>query len=218
MNISSGQNMTPETVLDFWFPDDGHHNTGESHMQFWTWRMQGHADEAICANFAELTKTAAKGLFDFWADTPQGRLALIIALDQFPRSLWRDSPAAYGQDIKAARLAIEGIENGHYDALNNVWEKQFCLIAISHCEGPEHLQRMERLIDEAAKLLEIAPDHLSSFYKLGVEQSERVRDIISVYGRHPHRNGILGRISTPEEETYVAKGEFPHQRSIEEVD
>ena len=213
-NVATGQNIKPETVLDFWFPDDGHQDTAQSHRQFWTWRMQGHADKAICENFTELTKAAAKGHLDFWADTPRGRLALITALDQFPRSLWRDSPAAYGQDIKAARLAIEGLENSHYDALNNVWEKQFCLIAISHCEGPEHQQRMERLIDEAAKLVELAPDHLSSFYQLGIEQNERVRDIISLYGRHPHRNNILGRISTRDEEAYIRNGEFPHQRSI----
>jgi uncharacterized protein (DUF924 family) len=218
MNNNTGQNITPESVLDFCFPDDGHHKSIETHKQFWTWRMQGHADEAICENFAELTKAAAKGQLDFWADTPKGRIALITALDQFPRSLWRDSPAAYGQDIKAARLAIKGLENGHYNALNHIWEKQFCLIAIAHCEGPEHLQRMERLIDEATKLVEIAPDHLSSFYQLGIEQNERVRDIISLYGRHPHRNSILGRISTPEEEAYIINGKFPHQRSLEEVD
>ncbi len=214
MEKSADQIMRPETVLDFWFPDDGHHQTAETHKQFWLWRMQGHADKAICENFAELTQAAAQGHLDYWAHTPRGRLALITALDQFPRSLWRDSPAAYGQDIKAARLAIEGLENGDYDALDNVWEKQFCLIAISHCEGPEHLQRMERLVGEAAKLLAIAPEHLSSIYQMGVEQNQRVRDIISRYGRHPHRNSILGRISTPDEETYIANGEFPHQRSL----
>jgi len=213
MEDATSRNMKPAEVLDFWFPDDGHHLTTEAHKQFWIWRMQGHADEAICENFAELTKAAAKGQLDDWADTPNGRLALIIALDQFPRSLWRDSPAAYGQDIKSASLALEGLENGDYDALDHVWEKQFCLIAISHCEGPDHLQRMDRLVEEAKKLLMLAPEHLSPVYQMGIDQNERVREIISRYGRHPHRNNILGRLSTRAEETYINHGKFPHQRS-----
>jgi uncharacterized protein (DUF924 family) len=204
--------VRPDTVLEFWFPDDSHYETMATHEQFWTWRMRGGADEDICRNFSELTKAAAMGQLDHWAGTPQGRLALIIALDQFPRSIWRDTPGAYAQDIKATRLAMEGIDNGHFDALGQVWEKQFYLIAISHCEGPDHLERMDRLLEIVETLVPQAPAQLQSFYALGIEHNEIVRDIIFRYGRHPHRNNTLGRISTTQENAYLETGDFPHQR------
>ena len=80
----------PKDVLDFWFPDTGHQTDPEAHMAFWGERMQGGMDAAIIDRFAELTDAAARGHLDHWAETPRGRLALLIALDQFPRSLWRD--------------------------------------------------------------------------------------------------------------------------------
>ncbi|WP_254694068.1 DUF924 family protein [Sulfitobacter sp. SK012] len=84
-----------QDVLDLWFPDNQHWRAPETHVAFWMERMQGGMDAIICEDFAELTDAAARGHLDYWADTPSGRLALLIALDQFPRSLWRDTPAAY---------------------------------------------------------------------------------------------------------------------------
>ncbi len=138
------ENYQPEQVLDLWFPDSGHQNDPAAHAAFWDERMQGGMDAAIKARFAGLTEAAATGKLDHWAETPRGRLALLIALDQFPRSLWRDTPAAFAQDIKAARLALEGIDNGDFDCLAP-WEQTFFHIAISHCEGPDHLERLDRL-------------------------------------------------------------------------
>lgn len=216
MKFETWLETKPDKVLEFWFPDDGHYKTMDAHKQFWTWRMRGGADKDICKNFSELTKAAAMGLLDHWAGTPRGRLALIIALDQFPRSVWRDTPAAFGQDIKATRLAIDGLENGDFDALTHVWEKQFMLISISHCEGPDHIQRMARVIEITKTLVPLAPVQLQTFYALGIEHNEIVRDVISKFGRHPHRNLVLGRISTPDEKTYIATGDFPHQREFPE--
>jgi uncharacterized protein (DUF924 family) len=206
---------SPEQVLDLWFPDDGHWEDPDAHSAFWTTRMQGGMDRIICSDFADLTEDAARGLLDHWAETPRGRLALLIALDQFPRSLWRDTPAAYGQDIKATRLALEGIRTGHYDALEALWERQFYIIAISHCEGPDHLERMDMLVEMARTLADAAPDRLAAWKERSVAQVLRVRDIIERFGRHPHRNPILGRISTPEEEAYISTGDFPHVRKVE---
>jgi uncharacterized protein (DUF924 family) len=205
----------PERVLGLWFPDDGHWNDPDTHTAFWETRMQGGMDRVICSEFAGLTEAAARGLLDHWAETPRGRLALLIALDQFPRSLWRDTPAAYGQDIKAARLALEGIRNGHYAALRVPWEKQFYIIAISHCEGPDHLERMDMLVGMARALAQGLPASLDRFAERSVAQAERVRGIIERFGRHPHRNAVLGRISTPDEEAYIAAGDFPHVRKMQ---
>jgi uncharacterized protein (DUF924 family) len=206
--------VTPEVVLDFWFPGDGHDAAMESHRAFWTWRMRGGADDAIVEQFSELTEAAAKGLLDHWAATPRGRLALVIALDQFPRSVWRGTPGAFGQDIKAARLVLEGFANGDYDALPNVWEKAFCLISVGHAEGPGHLARMRDVLARSRALVEAAPEHLKLSYRVVEDQGRLGHDVIARFGRHPHRNAILGRISTPEEEAYIATGDFPHVRNI----
>jgi uncharacterized protein (DUF924 family) len=206
--------VTPDEVLDFWFPNDDHEADFDAHRIFWTWRMRGGADDAIRQRFADLTEAAAKGLLDQWAETPRGRLALVIALDQFPRSVWRGTPAAFAQDIRATRLVLEGLQNGHYDALPNVWEKAFCLIAVGHCEGPDHLARLERTLSLAKALVDESPEHLRVTYRMVEDQNRFARDIIAKFGRHPHRNAVLGRVSTPAEEVYIAAGEFPHVRKI----
>ena len=102
----------PDEVLDFWFPEDGHDASFDAHHAFWTWRMRGGADEPIRDRFASLTEAAAKGLLDHWADAPRGRLALILVLDQFSRSVWRGTPGAFGQDLKAARLCSRDSRTG----------------------------------------------------------------------------------------------------------
>jgi uncharacterized protein (DUF924 family) len=178
------------------------------------WRMRGGADAAIVERFSGLTERAARGELDAWAKTPRGRLALIVVLDQFSRSVWRDSLRAFAQDGKALALALEGFENGHYAALETVWEKSFCLIPLGHCEGPDHLARLDRAIALARDLLAQAPAHLKPIYEFQVGQPTLQRKVIAAFGRHPHRNQVLGRRSTPEEFAYLEKGEFPHQREI----
>jgi len=206
MSPSSHQ---PEAVLNLWFPDSGHQNSMETHGAFWDERMQGGMDETIISQFEGLTLAAATGALDHWAETPRGRLALLIALDQFPRSLWRDTAAAFGQDIKAARLAIGGIKNGSYDTLEP-WEQAFFVISITHCEGPDHLERMLWLDGVVEGIINRLEGALAPLKEGFLAQHQRVKSVIETFGRHPHRNGFLGRASTPAELAYIAEGDFPH--------
>ncbi|MDQ2090444.1 DUF924 family protein [Marimonas arenosa] len=214
MTQANVSETTPEDILSFWFPDSLIRLDGDDHVAFWTSRMQGGMDAAILDLHADLTRAGAQGLLDAWAETPRGRLALILVLDQFPRSLWRDTPGAFAQDIKATRLALEGLENGHYDALDHPWEKNFYLIAMSHCEGPEHLERMDRVVALAEREVASMTGPVAERYDEMGNQPRRVREIIRRFGRHPHRNAIYGRVSTPDEEVYIAEGVFPHERKI----
>lgn len=206
----SPDQVKPEDVLSFWFDPNLPQADEEASDAFWFSRMQGGMDQEIVNRFADVTTAAAQARLDHWAGTSGGRLALILTLDQFPRSLWRDTPAAYGQDIKATRLAIGGLGNGHYDALRWGWERNFYIIAMTHCEGPDHLARMDRALELAQAIPEFMPPQLRETAKGAEAQVRRVREIIERFGRHPHRNTILGRISTPEEEAYIATGDFPH--------
>jgi len=204
-------------VLDLWFPRTQHWNSAEEHLKFWDERMQGGMDDVICGRFVALTEAAARGELDAWAETAPGRMALILVLDQFPRSLWRDTPSAFGQDIRACRLCLEGIANGHYAALSKPWEQMFYVIAIGHCEGPDHLERMDlciRLVDEMKPLW---PEALAPLAQGANGQNRTVRGVIERFGRHPHRNAVLARTSTAAEEAYIAAGDFPHQRKASDV-
>jgi uncharacterized protein (DUF924 family) len=201
-------------VLDFWFP--ARHQADfdlRTHNHYWMWRMQGGADDEIVARFTETTERAARGELDHWAGDAHGRLALIIALDQFPRSVWRDSPRAFAQDGKALALVLEGHSNGHYDALEMPWYKTVYNLPLGHCEGPGHLERLDRAIALALAILAEAPGHLRPGYEFAASQPVEGRTVIAAFGRHPHRNAVLGRVSTPEEEAYLAVGRFPHLRT-----
>lgn len=107
---------------------------------------------------------------------------------------------------------LEAFENGHYEALQHPWERQLYLISVSHCEGPDHLRRMRMLRPYALAILEDAPKHLIPSCRRWLEQNVIVTGVVERFGRHPHRNAILGRVSTVDEDAYVAAGEFPHER------
>jgi uncharacterized protein (DUF924 family) len=209
--------LRAEQVLEFWFPENQHWKSPEEHLKFWDERMQGGMDGVLSDRFVELTKAGARGDLDAWAETATGRIALILVLDQFPRSLWRDSPGAFGQDIKSCRLCLEGISNGHYAALSKPWEKMFYIIAISHCEGPDHLERMNLCIRLVEEMKPLWPKALALLAEGAKEQNKAVREVIERFGRHPHRNTVLARISSTAEKAYIATGDFPHQRKASDM-
>lgn len=203
-------------VLDFWFPDGRTVDIdAEAHWQNWVWRIHGRADQAIIVRFAELAVRGAEGDLDHWASDPEGRLALIIVLDQFSRSLWRGTPRAFAQDAAALKLSKDGLANGHYQALNTPWFKIVHTQPLGHCEGPDHLERIDLLIRLREGIAASAPDHLKPIYRSLVRQAGDVRKIIAAFGRHPHRNQVIGRESTPEEQAYIVKGAFPHLRAFQ---
>lgn len=204
-----------DDVLNFWFPEGQDLDIdARSHHAHWHWRMQGGADDAINARFRDLTHRAAARDLDRWAQDPHGRLALIILLDQFSRSVWRDDPRAYAQDPYALSLTTEGLKNGHHDALETPWFQVVHGLPLGHCEGPDHLQRVDRLIALRDKIAAAAPAPLQGLYAALVAQARDVRQVIAAFGRHPHRNAVLGRPSTPAERAYIDKGQFPHQKAF----
>ena len=86
----------------------------------------------------------------------------------------------------------------------------FLVIAIDHCEGPDHLERMRRTDDAVERIVAKLPKTLAPMGSETHAQRARVGRVIERFGRHPHRNAVLSRPSTPDEDSYVAKGDFPH--------
>lgn len=206
--------VTPDEIFEFWFPD-GPEPEAEQHWEHWRWRMRGGANDAIIERYAEVTERAAEGEFDHWAETPRGRLALIILLDQFPRSVWAGRARAFSVDPKALSVCLEGLENGHFDALENVWFKSVYSLPLTHCECENHMAHMDRAVAIGDQIAEEAPEHLKEGYLWAAGQPRRHRDVIARFGRHAHRNKVLGRTSTPEEEDYIREGVFPHEVEID---
>jgi len=200
-----------EDVLRFWFPDKAPigHETMLRRMEWW---FGGGTDAAIAERFAPLLDQAAHGRLDHWSRRPRSRLALIIVLDQFSRSLHRGTAHAYAQDPAALQLVIEGLQVGHYKALQTPWEKTFFLMPLGHAE---ELRYAEAAVTLAEGLIETGPPELRRILEHSASQARGHRDVIARFGRHPHRNEILGRESTPEELAYIARGEFVHLRTVQ---
>ena len=202
---------TWRTVYEFWFPPGLDDADSETHRRMFGWWFGGGANPEL-PPFSSMVQAARAGRLGDWLAAPQGRLSLIIVFDQFPRGLFAGTPEAYASDLDALRIAEEGLRNGHYDALAKPWEKTFFFMPLVHAEGPDHRERLERVAAMAERIALEAPEHLRSLYQHSVSQARGHLEVISRFGRFPHRNPILGRSSTPEERAYLDIGDFVHTR------
>ena len=199
-----------EEVLRFWFSSlpTGDHAAMARQMEWW---FRGGADSEIIERFSALFTRATKGELDNWSQSPRSCLALIIVLDQFSRTIHRGTAQAFAQDRKALRLALEGIEVGHYATLETPWEKTFFFLPLGHSE---ELANLDRAVNLAEELVKDAPQERRGMLEFSVNQARGHRDVIARFGRHPHRNEVLGRRSTAEELEYLAAGQLVHTRTL----
>jgi uncharacterized protein (DUF924 family) len=169
-----------QAVLKFWFQ--------EIPPQNW-WIKDSDFDAVVRDRFCELHGAALLGECWEWRKQPHGRLAEIIVLDQFPRNMYRDTPRAFASDAMALALAQEAIAGGHDTALAPL-ERAFLYMPFQHSES--------RIVQA---------ESLRLFKALGEPQqydfAVRHKAIIDQFGRFPHRNAILGRQATVEEETFL---------------
>jgi uncharacterized protein (DUF924 family) len=200
----------PEDVLQFWFPNQPSDDLAAMVRQ-WDWWFRGGGDAHIIEHFSSLLERATRGEFDDWSREPRSRLALIIVLDQFSRTIYRGTAQAFAQDSKASALAIEGIDIGHYAALETPWEKTFFLLPLGHSENLRNLNLAVKLANDL--VLEV-PQEYQALLEFSAAQALRHREVIAHFGRHPHRNDVLGRQSTPGELDYLASGQLVHTRPM----
>ena len=203
--------MTPDAVLSFWFPQ-GHDRDEATHRAqiMWWFRSGTGVDEQIRARFADTLEQARRGALDGWAVTPRGRLALILVLDQFSRSIYRGTPHAFAQDARARTLTLEGLQLGAHDHLT-AWELMFFTLPLGHSEVLALHELARPHLDEMVRR---APPHLRALYELSRSQGQGHLDVIKRFGRHPHRNQVLGRTSTMDELAYLRDEVLVHQRPI----
>jgi uncharacterized protein (DUF924 family) len=199
-----------EYVLQFWFPRLENASLATMVRQ-WEWWFRGGADADKIAPFIPLHQQARRGEFNNWCCKPRSRLALIIILDQFSRTLYPNQAQAFEQDPKACSLALRGLEVGHYEALTTPWEKTFFLLPLGHSED---LHNLDLAVQLTEKLVESASPEYRDLLAFSASQARAHREIIARFGRHPHRNQVLGRHSTAEEQAYLELGQLVHKRAI----
>ncbi|YAG14739.1 DUF924 domain-containing protein [Nostoc sp. DSM 114161] len=177
----------------------------------WEWWFRGGANVEVIGHFSPLLEQAIRGELDAWSGQPRSRLALILVLDQFSRSIYAGTAQAFAQDLKACKLTLEGISVGHYEALKTPWEKTFFFLPLGHSEDLTNLELAVKLADD---LVQEASQEHRALLEFSAAQARRHRDILTQFGRHPHRNEALERQSTPEELEYLASGQLVHTRSM----
>lgn len=202
--------MNADLVLNFWFPSDLGSDPDETMKQV-QWWFRGGSNDEVQGCFSDLLEQAEKGRLNTWADSPRSRLALIIVLDQFSRAIYPHDGRAYRNDPRAREIAHAGLENGHYAALSSPWEKVFFSLPFGHSE---RLADADLAVELAEQIAREAPSELSSILRFSADQAKGHRDVIARFGRHPHRNSLLGRDSTPEEQNYLKTGQFVHKRPL----
>ncbi len=172
-----------EPILAFWFAP------GMAERWF---RKDPAFDVEVRARLQAPHEAAVAGGYAAWAESPRGALALVILLDQVPRNLYRDDPRAFASDAAALRVARAAIERGDDKRLEQV-ERLFLYLPLEHSESladQEDCVRLFGMLDENPEWQDYA---------------ERHRDIIARFGRFPHRNAVLGRVCTPEEDEFLTR-------------
>lgn len=192
---------SPEDILAYWFgrPPASKDELDEA-MKRW-FGGGAEQDAVIAARFGAAIAAAARGELDPWAADARSRLALILLLDQFPRSVHRRTRLAFAQDSRALDLTLGGIESG-LDRQLGLLERMFFYMPLQHAES---LEVQQRGVAEFARLAAEAPSgYLGSALAGSADYAKQHRDIIARFGRFPHRNATLGRPSTPAEASYLA--------------
>jgi uncharacterized protein (DUF924 family) len=151
-------------------------------------------DADIRTRFLATYETAAAGKLSDWEATPDGALALLIVLDQFPRNMFRGDARTFAADPFARTVADRAIARG-FDQRFAPAERSFFYLPFEHSEDTADQDRCVGLCRATgdADLLKWA---------------ERHADIIRRFGRFPHRNAMLGREMTAEERTFLDGGGF----------
>jgi uncharacterized protein (DUF924 family) len=174
---------SPADVIAFW---------REAGPERW-FEKDASFDDDIRRRFLKLHEAASAGKLTDWEENAEGALALLILLDQFPRNMFRGQARAFATDPLALAIASRAILNGFDGAFSDL--RGFFYLPFEHSEDPAD---QERAI---------------AFYRArndadGLKWAELHADIIHRFGRFPHRNAVLGRISTPEEQAFLDDGGF----------
>jgi uncharacterized protein (DUF924 family) len=180
LNVNEFHYKVIELVLDFWFK--------EVAPKQW-WRKDAAFDALIQGRFFELHQRIKEGRYLDWMEHSKGCLARVIVLDQFSRNMFRDTPLAFETDSLAISCSKYAIRHG-YDISMRADEKAFLYMPFMHSEVLNDQIQSQALFSQEG-------------LETSLESASRHHDIITEFGRFPHRNQILGRVSTVAELNFL---------------
>jgi uncharacterized protein (DUF924 family) len=165
------------------------------------WTKDAAFDAHLRERWGDMLRSARTGELNSWAQTPQGALALVILLDQFSRNIHRDTKEMFAADPQALAIAKQALSQGFHQALPYE-QRVFLYMPLMHSED---LNDQEQCISLFKHLVAEAPSPLSEHFNTNVDFAIRHRDIIQRFGRFPHRNAILERETTTEEQAALTQ-------------
>lgn len=202
--ITDDDQIRIEAILSFWFKEKELSAPQiDRRMDVW-FGSDAVFDLEVKKEFADDVARASAGQLDHWAHQPRGRLALILLLDQFRRNIFRNTAEAFAKDKAALKLCVEGARDKKDQGLTPI-QKAFFYMPLQHAESKKVQEKATQIFNRLAGA--VSPTYRETFETMATF-AELHRDIIDQFGRFPHRNSILGRENTPEEEAYLA-GDSP---------
>ena len=187
-------------VLDYWFTEYASGNLAE--RQDKRWFVGGdQVDLEIGQRFGHRVELALAGGFKDWESEPESRLALIILLDQFTRNIFRGTTRAFAGDSRAVKLARSGQTSVIFDDLPLI-QQVFALMPLEHSEL---LSDQILCVQGMGRLLELAPDEDKPRFQSFVNYALEHKEIIERFGRFPHRNAVMSRVSTDNERRFLSR-------------
>lgn len=186
-------------LLNFWFGDLGHADLPNSDRTNLWFGENEELKLGLLREFKKEFQAAAKGKLDEWLTLPRGRLAVIILLDQFSRSLYRNSPAAFAYDERAQTLCLTGLKEKMDQSLTLI-ERVFFYMPLVHSENPQLQEQSIRLFQN---LVSLSMTETTQVYQLFLAYAYAHFRVVKEFGRFPQRNMILGRDSTEAEIAFL---------------
>lgn len=195
----TAEHPSSDEVHRFWFADaTDDPEAAEARNDLW-FEASPQFDEECRRRFEPTIAAAARGELAGWEKMPRSCVALAIVLDQLPRNVYRNSARAFEHDGVALAVAKRGVAAGYLDVLS-VPERAFLLMPYQHIEDLPVQRESVRLFE---RVHEAAAPPWRAFTGNNLQFARQHLDIVQRFGRFPHRNAVLGRASTPEEQQYL---------------
>lgn len=188
-----------EQVLSFWFKGNALSAPQiDRRMDIW-FGEDPVFDHEVAKEFVDDVEKASDGKLDHWAHQPRGRLALILLLDQFRRNIYRNTAEAYEKDRAALKLCVEGAMEKKDRGLKPI-QRVFFYMPLQRAESRKIQMKSVEIYNRLAEA--VSATHRETFQTIA-QFAELHADIIERFGRFPHRNSLLNRQNTPEENAFL---------------
>lgn len=206
LSETNGATMTDDdqaridAILLFWFKEQELSGPQiDRRMDIW-FGTDPILDHEIEKEFGDDVAAASEGRLDHWAEDPHGRLALILLIDQFRRNIYRNSAEAFSMDKLALKLCVEGAMEKKDIGLTPL-QRIFFYMPLQHAESRKVQEKSVNLYNRLAEA--VSPTYRETLLTIA-QFAELHRDIVDQFGRFPHRNKLLNRDNTAEEDEYLA--------------